>query len=431
MFRSELKPTAAPAHILLTLAVATAPTSCETESPPGHPTRETLPNGGILVRYPGLPAIDSAGPELTEAQIDLQFGSVEGDDPNLLFGDIRGIQAASDGTIYVLDFAATEVRAYDPDGRYLRTVARRGEGPGEITAANGIFLVADTLLWMHDHGKWTVIGVDPAGNEVGRFQKPVLSYSYIWTAVFDEQGRYWKQTSHSDEELRYPPPAGLSSTTRRRYYKSYDLASGAIDSVFLSESSVRSYHYQDSNGLWQLLAILFQSGERILVNPAGGFWRANTASYRIAQTDETGDTLVVIDAGMPTLPVTDEDRSGFVERFVESRGPEIRDELEEVAALMPDVKPILADMFVDDEGVLWVERVKPPGAPALYDRFSQDGDYLGSVRFGFQPGGGLWIQHGNIYTWVVDDLDVPYVVRAPLSRRIEFTPATPSTFRDR
>ena len=271
----------------------------------------------------------------------------------------RGIQAASDGTIYVLDFAATEVRAYDPDGRYLRTVARRGEGPGEITAANGIFLVADTLLWMHDHGKWTVIGVDPAGNEVGRFQKPVLSYSYIWTAVFDDQGRYWKQTSHSDEELR--------------------------------------------------------SGERILVNPAGGFWRANTASYRIARTDETGDTLVVIDAGMPTLPVTDEDRSGFVEQFVESRGPEIRDELEEVATLMPDVKPILADMFVDDEGVLWVERVKPPGAPALYDRFSQDGDYLGSVRFGFQPGGGLWIQHGNIYTWVVDDLDVPYVVRAPLS----------------
>ena len=402
-------------RVTLALIAAFGISSCETESPAGNPTRETLPGGGVLVRYPGLPAIDSVGPEVTEAQIDLQFGSVEGTDPNLLFGDIRGIQAASDGTIYVLDFTATEVRAYDPAGQYLRTVARRGEGPGEITAANGIFLAGDTLLWMHDHGKWMVIGVDPDGDEVSRFQKPVLSYSYIWTAVFDHQGRYWRQTSHSDEERGYPPPAGLSSTTRRRYYKSYDLASGAIDSVFLSESSVRSYHYQDSNGLWQLLPIRFQSGEMILVNPAGGFWRANSASYRIARTGEAGDTLVVIDAGMPTLPVTDEDRSGFVEGMIEFRGPEIRDELEEVAALMPDVKPILGGMFVDDEGVLWVERVKPPDAPAFYDRFSQDGDYLGSVRFGFQPGGGLWIQHGNIYTWVVDDLGVPFVVRAPLS----------------
>ncbi len=416
MVRSAVAPAEATAPgMLLVLALTTALASCETDSPAGSPTREPLPGGGVLVRYPGLPAIDSAGPEVTDVNIDLQFGSREGDDPNLLFGDIRGIQAASDGTIYVLDFTATEVRAYDPGGRYLRTVARRGEGPGEITAANGIFLAGDTLLWMHDHGKWAVVGVDPEGNEVGRFQKPVLSYSYIWTAVFDDLGRYWRQTAHSDEEQRYPPPAGLSSTTRRRYYKSYDLAGGAVDSVFLGESSVRSYRYQDSNGLWQLLPILFQSGERILVNPAGGFWRANTAGYRIARTGEAGDTLVVIDAGMPTLPVTDQDRADFVEEMVEYRGPEIRHELEEVAALMPDVKPILAGMFVDDEGVLWVERVKSSETPVLYDRFSQDGDYLGSVRLGFQQGAGLWVQHGNLYTWVADDLGVPYVVRAPLS----------------
>ena len=417
MFRSDLKPSTAPPHLFLVLAVATALASCESKSEAGEPTRETLPGGGVLVRYSGLPAIDSVGPEITDVEIDLRFGSREGDDPNLLFGDIRGIQAATDGTIYVLDFTATEVRAYDPDGQYLRTVARRGEGPGEISAANGIFLAGDTLLWMHDHGKWTVIGVDPGGDEVSRFQKPVLSYSRIWTAIFDDRGRYWRQTSHTDEERGYPPPPGLSSTNRRRYYKSYDLASGATDSVFLGESSVQSYSYQDSNGLWQLLPILFQSGEMILVNPAGGFWRANSASYRIARTDEAGDTLVVIDAGMPTLPVTDEDRSGFVERMIEARGPEIREELEEVAALMPDIKPILDGFFVDDEGVLWVERERPSEAPTFYDRFSQDGDYLGSVRFGFRPGAGLWVQHGNIYTWVVDDVGVPYVVRAsPLQR---------------
>ena len=113
--------------------------SCTTDSQTGGPTREILPNGATLVRHPGLPATDSVGPEVTEIQVDLRFGSREGDDPNFTFGDIRGIQAASDGTIYVLDYSATEVRAYDSDGRYLRTISRRGEGPGEITEANGIF----------------------------------------------------------------------------------------------------------------------------------------------------------------------------------------------------------------------------------------------------------------------------------------------------
>ena len=234
---------------ILALALTTALSSCETESPAGYSTRETLPNGAVLVRYPDLPAIDAVGPDVTEAQLDLQFGSVDGTDPNLIFADIRGIQAASDGTIYVLDFQAIQVRAYDPGGQYLRTVVRGGEGPGEISAANGILLSGDTLLWVHDHGKWTIIGVDPVGEEVHRFGKPIMSYGYIWNGVFDDRGRYWRHTFHQE----------------------------------------------------------------------GGFTSA-------------------------------------------------------------------------------------------------EGDYLGSVRLAFRPARGrVWVQHGNIYTWVADELDVPYVVRAPLS----------------
>ena len=117
-------------RVLLTLILAAAVSSCVTESAGPPALRETLPNGALLVRYPGLPAIDSVGPDVTELHVDLKFGSLEGDDPNLLFGDIRGIQATADGTIYVLDFQATEVRAFDADGRYLRTNRPAGRGPG-------------------------------------------------------------------------------------------------------------------------------------------------------------------------------------------------------------------------------------------------------------------------------------------------------------
>ena len=98
------------------LALIATTFSCAPNPLRGAPARETLPNGATLVRYPDLPAIDSVGPEVTDVQIDLRFGSREGDDPNFIFGNIRGIQAASDGTIYVLDYQAVEVRVFSPDG---------------------------------------------------------------------------------------------------------------------------------------------------------------------------------------------------------------------------------------------------------------------------------------------------------------------------
>lgn len=346
--------------------------------------------------------------------MDVQFGSLEGDDPNLTFGDLRGVQAASDGTIYVLDQQAAEVRVFDSGGQYLRTIVRRGEGPGEIGDANGIFLSGDTLLWIHDTRQWAIIGVDPARREeVRRFVKPVMSYGYIWDGVFDNRGRYWRTTTHGDDDPGYPPPPGLSLWSERRYYKSYELSSGATDSVYVGEASYRSYAYTTPAG-WGFLPLPFEAGELIEVNPSGGFWRAHTASYRIVRTGEGGDTLVVIEAGLPVQRVTTEDRSAYVEGIVEDR-PQLRREAEEVAALMPDIKPVLDGLFVDDEGRLWVERVTPKDAPAFYDRYSEDGDYLGSVRLAFEPAGPIRGQHGNIYTWVLDEFEVPYVVRASVS----------------
>ncbi len=400
--------------VSLVLTLAAALFSCKAESPAGGPTRETLPNGAPLVRHSDLPAIDAVGPEVTEARVDLRFGSADGTDPNLTFGNILGVQAASDGTIYVLDQQAAEVRVFDPGGRYLQTIVRRGEGPGEIGDANGIFLSGDTLLWINDTRQWAIIGVDPTGEEVRRFAKPVMAIVGAWSGVFDNLGRYWRDTSHSDETRGFPPPPGLSSWTERHYYKSHDLSSGTVDSVYVGDVGFRIYAYSTPDGRRGFLPLAFETFEMVVVNPSGGFWRAHNTPYRIARTGETGDTLVVIEAGLSLQPVTDEDRAAYVDGIAEDR-PGLRREAEKAAARMPDFKPLLAGIFVDDEGRLWVERVTATDDAAFYDRFSADGDYLGSLRLAFEAAGPLRVRHGNIYTWVTDELDVPYVVRAPLS----------------
>lgn len=398
---------------LLVLTLAAALHSCEPASPPGEPTRETLPNGAVLVRYPSLPAIDSVGPEITEAHVELQFGSLEGDDRNFAFADIRGIQASSDGEVYVLDFQAAEVRVFDSAGRHLRTIVRRGAGPGEVGEANGIFLSGDTLLWIPDHSQGTIIGVDPYGEEIRRFDKPVTGYDYIWRGAFDDLGRYWKETRHLDAEPRDPSPTSVGSVNGRRYFRSYDLSSGAIDSVYVGGFRRRFFAYA-AGTRGGSLDIPFEASEMTVLNPSGGFWGAHTASYRVARTGERGDTLVVVEAGLAAQRVTREDRSAHIEGMIEDR-PDLRRAATEIAALMPDVKPVLQGLFVDGQGRLWVQRVTPEYAPDVYDLYSQDGDYLGSIRLAFEAAGPIWVQHGSIYTWVVDEFAVPYVVRASAS----------------
>ena len=413
MLRSAERHAAPSASVLLAFALTTALWSCEPESPVESPVRKTLPSGAVHVRYSGLPAIYSVGREVAEAHVDLQFGSVDGTDPNLTFGAI-GVEAAGDGTIYVLEQQAAEVRVFDSGGRYLRTIVRRGEGPGEIEGANGIFLSGDTLLWINDTRQWAIIGVDPDGEEVRRFPKPVMRLTSPWAGVFDDRGRYWREVSHSDNAPGFPPPVGLTSWTGRHYYKSHDLSSGAIDSVHLGEVTFRTYAYSTPDVPFGFLPLPFQPFEMIVVNPAGGFWRGHSMSYRIARTSERGDTLTVIEVGLPDQPVTDADRAAYVDGIVGDR-PELRREAEEVAARMPDAKPVLAELFVDDEHRLWVQRVTPEDAPAFYDLFSVDGDYLGSVRLAFAAAGPLVVRNGKIYTWIEDELDVPYVVRAPVT----------------
>ena len=125
-----------------------------------------------------------------------------------------------------------------------------------------------------------------------------MSFGPIWDGVFDNRGRYWRTTTHGDDDPGFPPPPGLSSWSERWYYKSYDLSSGATDSVYVGEASFRSYAYTTPAG-WGFLPLPFEAAELIEVNPSGGFWRAHTASYRIVRTSESGDTLAVIEAGLP------------------------------------------------------------------------------------------------------------------------------------
>ncbi|MXX72042.1 MAG: 6-bladed beta-propeller [Gemmatimonadetes bacterium] len=80
----------------------------------------------------------------TEATLvpEVAIGDLDGPE-EYLFGSIRSIAVADDGTIHVLDVQAQHVRVFDSLGVYVETLGRRGEGPGEFSEAEAIAVLPD------------------------------------------------------------------------------------------------------------------------------------------------------------------------------------------------------------------------------------------------------------------------------------------------
>lgn len=69
--------------------------------------------------------------------------------PEEVFGQVGAALGLEDGRVAVLDSRAVEIRIFEPDGRYLRTLGRRGRGPGEFQAVDWIQRGEDSVI-AHD-----------------------------------------------------------------------------------------------------------------------------------------------------------------------------------------------------------------------------------------------------------------------------------------
>lgn len=399
---------------IFTLALAAAVAGCggeTTGSARVEAARDTLEGGAVLVRYGALP--DSADRHAFE---DLRIGALEGD-PAYVFGDVRGIQADPDGTVYVLDYQASEIRAFDASGAYLGTIATEGGGPGELREANGMILSGDSILWVQDHAKWQFVALRTDGTEARTVPMHVRSYGYIWNGTVDDAGRFWKPTSHSDEPRRFPPEEGLQESSSRSYLVSFDPTTQRRDSIFLGVSTSRYYVTLFGDRGYSSRVMPYQHRPVTIVNPGGGLWRSDGSVYRLVRLSESGDTTMIIEANIPPPSVTDEDRRAVVaEAEAMEQGEAYVRGAEAMVAAIPETKPAISGLVVDDLGRLWVRRGEGGADGPRYDVFSASGDFETTVELRFRPSEYLpiEIQDGYVYALVRDDLEVPYVVRAAI-----------------
>ncbi len=99
----------------------------------------------------------------TEATLvpELSIGELEGAE-EYLFGSISSIAVDAVGRVFVMDGQAGDIRVFDSEGTYVETVARRGEGPGELSNASSVAVLRDGRVLAHEAGDMLVKVVGPA-----------------------------------------------------------------------------------------------------------------------------------------------------------------------------------------------------------------------------------------------------------------------------
>ena len=147
----------------------------------------------------------------------------------------------------------------------------------------------------------------------------------------------------------------------------------------------------------------------------GTIWALITDQYRLLEFGPDGDTLRVVTKAHQPIPVSSEERAEALNRlrwFTEQGG-------QVDASKIPDGKPLAESFFVDQGGFVWValDGADDAGEQA-FDVFNPTGQFLGTVvaPFRLQVSPTPVVRGDLLYGVVRDELEVPYVIRARLTR---------------
>ena len=303
----------------------------------------------------------------------LSLGAAEGDGPDILF---RVLHAArlSDGSVAVLDGSSGEIRVFGETGEHLRSMGRRGEGPGEFRGPWLFWVLPGDTLWASDYIPWrfNVFSAD------GAFSRSVQPRDFsLWVGV-----RGGVLDDGASINVTQAPPAaggGVGGTTVNFLVIAHGPDGTVLDTLATLPGG-RFVSLPDSD--WGgFLPPLFDPSSRV----AAG-------SSTVAMTDAREPEVRLLDSEFqlrrivrwsePDRDVTDAHVQAFREDYIDQfGGPGSPGWSADNEAYISDRRPVAelfptaSDLTIGRDGRVWVKRYERPGEKASWMAFDANGDF--------------------------------------------------------
>lgn len=379
--------------------------------------------GVSIVTYPS--GIGSAPEWILAEEPTVEIGEVDGQ-PEMLFSRVVTAFEGIDGTIVVGDATSREIRWFDEDGRHIRTIGGRGDGPGEFRSISNVErLGADTIL------VW-----DEIGRRLSFFsnQGDFLSSELVGPVLGAVEGSF------------DAPPPGRMILPLTPWVLGFFRDGSVLAHPLMAYMDVPAGVYRDSVPLlrfdrslmdWERIGTMLPgeayydpNSDVIMTLPLPFGIRTQAAvadewvvigwgdEAGISVLNSTGQAESIIRPGFLRVPISqdeiEEDRNARIEARGETDREQFRRELQAVE--YPTHRPAHGRIVAGEEE-FWVESsvTEADQDARLWFVFSRSGQVLGSVRIPNSLNI-TDVQRDNVVGVVTDELGVPKVMRFALQR---------------
>ncbi|MGH7582282.1 MAG: 6-bladed beta-propeller [Gemmatimonadales bacterium] len=348
----------------------------------------------------------------------LSVGSAMGA-PEEQFGEVRGATRLSNGDIVVADRLNYQLRVFGPDGKFIRRIGRRGQGPGDLQGIWSIYhLPGDVILvwditnhrltWFASDGKVRkTLNVDhPPPIQDGR---NTTGFSlFVVGPLADGDVIAYRG------EGRINPPAGMYSNNA--YGWRIDIVGHLHQTISLLHGE--SWEFKQSG------YIVFDddpyTARSSMVTVSDGFWYTDGVSFELKKYSPNGKLLrIVRERRLPDKVTPAEEAAYRKVEIDEAKTLKLRDENGRAALVsaneaamkwlpFPERKAAFDALQADPQGGTWAREFGDSTATERWDHFDPNGRLLGEVDF---PAGLDVFEIGNDYVLgrVKDENDVDVV----------------------
>lgn len=314
----------------------------------------------------------------------LEIGGTTDEGP-AAFAEIMGVVRLSDGRVAVANQRPSEIRLFDASGRFLRSLGRNGQGPGEFHRILWRLLrSADSLIGIDNSMRAQVF--DPLG-ELRRSlprPRPPTSRGNPARLAFDADGSALVQAVELTSQTTAPDAEVFLRITREapNAERHVEILRLLAYRPMAARGAAPQFEVYGPRGA------VVASGTRICTGYTGLF--------ALTCYDREGRAVLVLRRPVAPREITEEDRAHFREAYLAANkgtDPRVIASIKESNRLtqFANRAPTFGRMVLATSGELWVSEfdrsegsLGPPGfrttpAPLRWSVFAADGTWLSDV----------------------------------------------------
>jgi hypothetical protein len=301
---------------------------------------------------------------------------------NTIFENPMGLAIAKNGEVFVSDYAANHIKVFDPQGKFLRTLGKEGQGPGDLGWPAYIEIVEDRVLVREvKNRRISILNID------GIFVRSVPF------APDSRYGALLRMKAIPDGRLAVLRERGVPAGFRGRLPEDQDLVLELFSEDLETISVIFEKKFRASR--WGLNPqtkshhrVRFPYHPRVYidVSPTGILAIGYNEKYEIELVDPDKGGILAISHSYEPVRLEERDKKEYFGRFVMAvfvnnvkkilpKPPDYVVELTE----FPEFLPPYRGLMFDPEGNLWVQLYTQSRATNVFDVFSPDGEFLNQI----------------------------------------------------